>query len=93
MVGSDTYFMEVSGHVSLKLATKDYLEMKKYLSKAKTKERNQKNQISSDKLGMILPSSITCFLEISAHVTLKVVTINSFRDKQTLKIYILRSFF
>lgn len=93
MVGADTYFMEVNGHVSLKLATKDYLEMKKYLSKAKTKECNQKNQISSDKLGMILPSSITCFLEISAHVTLKLVTINSFRDKKTLKIYILRLFF
>ena len=93
MVGADTYFMEVNGHVSLKLATKDYLEMKKYLSKAKTKECNQKNQISSDKLGMILPSSITCFLEISAHVTLKLVTINSFRAKKTLKIYILRLFF
>ena len=89
MVGSDTYFLVVRGHVSLKLATKDCFINEKNFSKAKLKECNQKKQISSDKLGMILPSSITS----SAHVTLKVVTIDSFRHKKTLKIFILRLFF
>ena len=93
MVGSDTYFLVVRGHVSLKLATKDCFINEKIFSKAKLKECNQKKQISSDKLGMILPSSITSFPEISAHVTLKVVTIDSFRHKKTLKIFILRLFF
>ena len=29
MVGSDTYFLEVGAHVSLKVATKDYFRGKK----------------------------------------------------------------
>ena len=33
-----------------------------------------------------MPGSVTYFLEVIAHVSLKVITDDSFRDKETLKI-------
>ena len=35
---------------------------------------------------MVMPGSDSYFLEVSAHLSLKVTTDNSFRDKQTMKI-------
>ena len=40
-----------------------------------------------------MPGADIYFLEVSAHVSLKVATDNSFRDKETMKIQILRLFF
>ena len=54
-------------------------------SKAKTEECDQKNWDFSDKVGMIMVVSVTYFLEKSAHVSLKVATDDSFRDKKTMK--------
>ena len=39
-----------------------------------------------------MPGSDTYFLEVSAHVSLKVATKDSFRDNETIKIYIFRLF-
>ena len=35
---------------------------------------------------MIMPGSDIYFLEVSAHISLKVATDDSFRDKETMKI-------
>ena len=42
---------------------------------------------------MIIPGSETYFLEVSAHVFLKVVSDDFFRHKETMKIEIFRLFF
>ena len=55
MVGSDTYFLELSAHVSLKVAFKGYLRDKATMqlrflgcsSKVKNEECDQKNRIIS----------------------------------------------
>ena len=49
-------------------------------------ECDQKNRSFSDKFGMVMPGLDTYFLKMSAHVSLKVATDNSFRDKKTMKI-------
>ena len=84
----------MSGHVSLKVATDDLLEIKKLwklrflgcFSKAKMEECDQKDWNISDKFAVIMPDSDKDFLEVSAHVSLKVATDNSFRDKETMEI-------
>ena len=42
-----------------------------------------KNRSLFDKFKMLVASSDTYFLEVSAHVSLKVATKDSFRDKKT----------
>ena len=42
---------------------------------------------------MVLPGSATYFVEVSAHVCLKVATKGYFRGKKTLKIQIFKLFF
>ena len=42
---------------------------------------------------MNMPGSDTYSLEVSAHVFLKVATGDSFRDKETMEIYVFRLFF
>ena len=55
-------------------------------SKAKTEECDLKSWNFSNKHGMIMPGSDTYFLEVCAHVSLKVATDNSFRGKKSNKI-------
>ena len=88
---SETYFQEVSAHILLKVATtnsfRDKKSMKIYLghlSKAKTKECDQTDQSFCDKIGMLLALPDAFFLEVSAHVALKVATKDYFRHKQTM---------
>ena len=52
--------------------------------KAKTEERDQKIWSFSDKFEIIMPGSDTYFLEVSAHVSLKIATDDSLRNKGTL---------
>ena len=78
--GSDTYFLEVSAHVSLNVATKASFRDEKlrkfrflaYFSKAKTEECDRKNLRDWNKFGMLMPGLDTYFLEMSAHVSLRV---------------------
>ena len=95
---SDTYFQEVSAHILLKVATtnsfRDKKSMKIYLghlSKAKTEECDQTDQSFCDKIGMLLADAF--FLEVSAHVALKVATKDYFRHKQTMETELFRLFF
>ena len=55
-------------------------------SKAKTEEWDQKSRRFSDKYGMVMPGLDTYFLEVNAHVSLKVATDDCFRDKESMKI-------
>ena len=64
MPGSNTYFLKVSGHVSLKVATKDSFRAKNnlktlhclgYFSITKTEECDQKEWSVSDKFGITMP--------------------------------------
>ena len=83
--------MEVGAHVSLNVATKGSLRGKKLwkftfldcFSKAKTEECDQRTLFFSDKLAMLMPCSNTYFLEVSAHVSLKVATKDYFRCKNS----------
>ena len=91
------YFLEVSGHVTLKTASKDYFRRKKVQQFsiviaffwAKTEECDQKDWAAFDHFGIIIPI-ITCsptqFLEVGARVSMKVATKGSLRGKKTLKI-------
>ena len=90
MVGSDTYFLEVSAHVSLKVATKDYLRGPKksknlallsLSSKTKRLECDQKDWSVFDQFGISMPCSVIYFLKVDARVSLKVATKGSFRNK------------
>ena len=73
----------------LKLTTKRFLEAKRlskfkfsdYFSEAETKYCYQKNGIFSNKFEMLMPGSNAHFVEVSAHVLLKVATKGSFRGK------------
>ena len=56
-------------------------------------ECDQKYRSFSEKFGMIMLSSDRHFLEVRAHISLKVATDNSFRDKETMEIEILKLFF
>ena len=97
---SDTYFQEVSAHILLKVATtnsfRDKKSMKIYLghlSKAKTEECDQTDQSFCDKIGMLLALPDAFFLEVSAHVALKVATKDYFRHKQTMETELFTLFF
>ena len=91
--GSDTCFLKVSPHVSLKLATKGYFRGKKTLeisrkftylgssSKGKTEECDQRNWSFSDKSGITIPHWTTYFLEVGSRVSLKVATKGCLRSK------------
>ena len=54
--------------------------------KAKTEQCDQKIRSFSDKYRMLLPGLAIYFLEVSAHVSLKVTTKGYCRGKQALKI-------
>ena len=91
---SATYFLEVGARVSLKVATKGSLRGKKSakkisflgcFSKAKTEECDQNIWSLSDKFGNIMTGSDTYFMEVSAHVSLRVATDDFCRDKETMK--------
>ena len=72
MAVSDTYFLEVSARVSLKVATKDYF--------------SQNNRSFSGISGILMPFSDTYFLKLSAHISLKGATKCSFRGNKNPKI-------
>ena len=55
-------------------------------SKAKTEECDQKVGNILDQFGINISCSAKYFLEVSAHVFLKVATGDSFRDKETMEI-------
>ena len=76
---------------SPKVVTKASLGGKK-LWKLKIEECDRKNWSFSDKFGMLMPRSKTLFLEVSAHVSLKVATKGSFRSKEIWKFAILKAF-
>ena len=50
-----------------------------------TEECDWSNLSISDNFGILIPFSATFFPEMSAHVSLKVATNNSFRDKENMK--------
>ena len=84
--------MEVGARFHRKQSPKSLLEVKNWIfiflgcfSKAKTGKCDQKNRSFSDKSGMIMPGSDTYFLEVCAHLSLKIATDDSFRDKETMK--------
>ena len=61
---SDTYFLEVRAHVSLKVATKGSLEVKNltflgYFYKMKTEDYDQSKLLFSYNFGTFIPSSVT----------------------------------
>ena len=76
--GSDTFFLEVTARVSLKVATQGYFKGKKLwrfrflgcFTKAKPKEYWS----SSEKFGITNFFSATCFPQVGVHVSLKVAT-------------------
>ena len=78
----DTYFLEVSVHVLLKVAAKSSFRGKKiwkfsilgYFSKAKAEEYGQKDWRVCNRFGIIITCSGTDFLEFGARVSLKVAT-------------------
>ena len=91
----DTYFLEVSAHVLMKLAAKYSIRSKKSKNlvfllcffKAKTKECNKKkNRSACRRFGIIISCSITCYPEMSVHVSLKVATKASLTLKKAMKI-------
>ena len=53
---------------------------------SKTKESHQSNPSVSDKLGMVIPCSVTYFLEESPLIPQEVAIKSSFRAKKSLKI-------
>ena len=89
MSWSDVYFLEVSAHVALRVATKDYFRDKQTNENLafqvvflKKKRRSATKKSFLDKFEMLIPGSDTYFLEVSAHVSLKVASDKSFRDKK-----------
>ena len=54
--------------------------------KAKAEECDQKHWSFFDQFRIIMPSPDAYFLEVSANVSLKVATDDSFSDKETMKI-------
>ena len=66
-----TYSLEVSARVSLKVATKVFLELKlrflNYFSEAKTEKYDQKTRSAPDQIG-ITTCSVSYHLEVNATV-------------------------
>ena len=75
--GLDTYFLEVSAHALLKVATKGSFRGKKsknlaflgYFSEVKRKECDQKDWSVCNRFFIIIPFSTTFFLEVGARVS------------------------
>ena len=90
---SATCFLEVGAYLLLRLVTKTSFRSKKlwkfrfsgYFTKATIEECHQKNWSFSNKFGMFMPVSEKYFLEVSPHVSLKVIK-DSVRDKKNKKI-------
>ena len=82
MSGLDTYFLEVSVHALLKVATKGSFRGKKYenvaflgyFSKAKTEECSQIVWSVCSRFGIIIPCSAKYFLKVGKCVSLRVPT-------------------
>ena len=62
-------------------------------SKVKTEECDQKNRSFSYKFRMLMAGSDTYFLEVSAQISLKLLFVTCFREKETTKIKLSRLFF
>ena len=69
------------------------MQILRVFSQPKTEECEQKNRGFSDKFGVIMPGLDVYFLEMSAHISSKVAIDDSFGDKETMKIQILRLLF
>ena len=77
----------------MKVATKDFLEIKKllnsrfldYFSKTKTEQCDQKDWSVTDVFGIITPYSDIYHLKVCAPVSLKVATKASFGGKKLLQ--------
>ena len=73
-------YLEVSAHISLKIARESFLEAKilrkfwflGYFSKAKTEECDQNNWSDCDKFGMVISCSAAYFMEVGARISWKV---------------------
>ena len=86
--------MGVGAPVSLKVATKRFLRVKKlwkfrvlgYFSKSKTEECHKKGWHALDQFDITLRCWATYFLKVGDCVSLKVVTEVFFRGKKPLKI-------
>ena len=79
---SNTYFLEVSANVSLKIATKVYFKGKKTLKTL----CDQWNWRFSDQFGITIPRSDTYFLEVVAGFSLKVATkVSLLMEKKPVK--------
>ena len=75
---SDTFFLEVTANVSLKVATQGYFKGKK-LWKFRflgcfTKAKRKEYWSSSEKFGITKPFSATCFPQVGVRVSLKAAT-------------------
>ena len=87
-------FLEVCARVSLKVASKGLLEIKRLwkigflgcFSKVKTEECDLKFWIIFNQFGITIPCSDTYFLEVGARISLKVATKVSIRRKKCLKV-------
>ena len=82
MLCEATYSLEAGPRVSLKVATKVFLEIKillklrflEYFSKAKTKECDQKSLSISDKFEISTTCSTSYHLEVTTPASLKAAT-------------------
>ena len=90
---SNTCFLEVSGHISLTVATIIFLWIKDlkqysqgYYSKAKTEKCSRSNLCFYDTFGMFIACSAIYFLKVIVHLLLKVATSGRFGCKKTSKI-------
>ena len=95
--GLDTYFLEVSAHSLPKVATKISFRGKKYENlvflgcfwETKTEESNQKDLSVWHRFCIIIPYSVTYFLEVGARVSLKVATEVFFRGEKAVHLGLL----
>ena len=68
--------------VLLEVENSEYLAFLSFFSKAKTEKCNRTNLSVSNKFEMVIPRSVTYFLEVRVHASLKVATKGSFRGKK-----------
>ena len=97
-----TYVLEVSTNILFNVATKGSFSGKKILktyyfwgdySKKKNGGVQPKHLIVSYIIVTFIPFWASCFLKVSARVSLKVTTKASFRSKKTWKLSIFKAFF
>ena len=82
MPGSHTYFLEVNPHVSKKEVIKDSFKGKKTENLAFLRILMQNPRNATKKID--IPCSVTYFLEVGAHVLLRVSTKGYFNGKKIL---------